>query len=136
MELSNQKLSVFLTFNGRAEEAIRFYEAALPQAKIESLTFFEKGMPNGDEGKVLNGTLSFGGQSLLFMDMQAAYPAPEFSWATSLFINCESEAEFDKLFEQLSREGVVMMGPEAVMGIRKCTWLTDAFGVTWQLVWV
>lgn len=135
MELPTQKFSVFLTFTGNAEQAIRFYETVLPNASIQSLTFFEKDMPSGDEGKLLNGTLSFGGQSILFMDMQAAYPAPPFSWSTSLLIDCADEAEFDLLFEKLSQNGTVMMGPEAVMGIRKCAWVNDKFGVTWQLVW-
>ena len=135
MELPTQKFSVFLTFTGNAEQAIRFYETVLPNASIQSLTFFEKDMPGGDEGKLLNGTLAFGGQSILFMDMQAAYPAPPFSWSTSLLIDCTDEAEFDLLFEKLSQNGTVMMGPEAVMGIRKCAWVTDKFGITWQLVW-
>ena len=135
MKLPEQRLCAFLCFTGNAEEAMRYYETALPGAKIESLFLFEKGMENGDEGKVLSGVLSFSGQKLMFMDMQSAYPAPPFSWAISLFINCESEAEFDSMFAALSKDGVVIMGPEPVMNLRKCTWLTDKFGVTWQLVW-
>lgn len=135
MQLPNQRLTAFLSFCGNAEEAMRFYVSVLPGAKIESLTLFERGMENGDEGKVLNGTLSFAGQNLMFLDMQEEYPAPPFSWATSLFINCIDEAEFDIIFKGLSEGGTVMMGPEPVMDMRKCTWLTDKFGVTWQLVW-
>lgn len=135
MKLPQQRLCAFLTFNGNSEEAMRSYEATLPGAKIESLTLFGKGEPNGDEGKVLNGLLSFGGQAIMFMDMQAAYPAPPFSWATSLLVNCTDEAEFDALFAGLSEGGSVMMGPEPVMHMRKCAWVTDKFGVTWQLVW-
>ncbi len=135
MKLPSQRLCAFLTFNGNAEEAMRFYEKNLPDMKIEALTLFEKDAPNGDEGKVLNGALSYHGQQILFMDMQAAYPAPSFSWATSLLINCLEEAEFDALFAGLSVDGTVMMGPEAVMHMRKCAWVTDKFGVTWQLVW-
>lgn len=135
MKSSNPQLSVFLTFNGTAEEAMKFYQEILPNAKIENLTLFEKDAPNGDEGKVLNGTLSFAGQEILFMDMQQKYPAPAFSWATSLFVTCVSEAEFDKIFNAVAQEGFVMMGPEPVMDIRKCAWVTDKFGVTWQLIW-
>lgn len=135
MKLPNQKLCAFLTFNGDAEEAMRFYESKLPDTKIDSLALFEKGMENGDEGKVLTGILSFAGQKILFMDMQYEYPAPAFSWATSLFINCADEAEFDTMFTGLSDGGDVMMGPEPVMYMRKCAWITDKFGVTWQLVW-
>ncbi len=135
MKLPEQKLCVFLTFNGNAEEAMQFYKSILPGSQTESLTLFGKEEPNGDEGKVLSGILSFAGQKIMFMDMQSAYPAPAFSWATSLFINCKDEAEFDGLFAGLSKGGAVMMGPEPVLHMRKCTWLTDKFGVTWQLVW-
>lgn len=135
MKLPKQSLLAFLTFNGKARQAMAFYESALPGAKIEALTLFGKDEPSGDEGTVLNGVLSFKGQHLLFMDMAAAYKAPDFSWSTSLFINCGDEAEFDTIFGILSKDGMVMMGPEAVMDIRKCAWVTDKFGVTWQLVW-
>ncbi len=135
MKLPAQRLSAFLTFNGNAQEAMEFYETAFPDAKRISLALFGPNEPHGDEGKVLNGTLDLGGQRLLFMDMQKAYPAPDFSWATSLFITCPDEAYFDGVFEKLSSEGMVMMGPEPVMDLRKCTWVVDKFGVTWQLVW-
>ena len=135
--MSNQQVSLnlFLTFNGNAEEALRFYETILPNAKIESLTLFEKDAPNGDEGKVLNGLLSFGGQRIMFMDMMSEYPVPAFTYSTSLMVNCISEAEFDAIFEALAKEGAVMMGPESVEGLRKVAWVTDKFGVTWQPVW-
>lgn len=135
MKLPQQRLCAFLAFNGNAEEAMRFYEAKIPSAKIESLTLFEKDAANGDEGKVLNGLLSLAEQKIMFMDMQAAYPAPAFSWSISLLINCVNEAEFDTTFVGLSDGGIVMMGPEPVMHMRKCAWVTDKFGVTWQLVW-
>lgn len=131
----NQRLSTFLTFNGNAEEAMKFYETVFPDAKRVSLVLFGANEPNGDEGKVLNGTLDFSGQRLLFMDMQATYPAPAFSWSTSLFVTCSCEADFDLIFTGLSADGVVMMGPEPVGNLRKCTWVTDKFGVTWQIVW-
>lgn len=132
MLLPDQRLSAFLTFNGKAQEAMEFYETVFPDAKRVSLVLFGANEPNGDEGKVLNGTLELGGQRLLFMDMQAAYPAPEFNWSTSLFINCPNETDFDHLFAKLSADGTVMMGPEPVGDLRKCAWVTDKFGVTWQ----
>ncbi|MEF9877309.1 MAG: VOC family protein [Gordonibacter sp.] len=135
MLLPDQRLSAFLTFNGNAEEAMDFYETVFPDAKRVSLVLFGADEPHGDEGKVLNGTLDLGGERVLFMDMQAAYPAPAFSWSTSLFITCPDEEDFDGLFAGLSAEGMVMMGPEPVGDLRKCAWVTDKFGVTWQLVW-
>ena len=135
MNIPTQKLAVFLTFSGKAEDAMHFYEDILPGASIESITRYKANQPMGDTGKVLNGALNFGGQQIMFMDMAAAQPAPGFSWSTSLFIWCADEAEFDKIFAELSAGGSIMMGPEKVMELRKVAWVTDKFGVTWQLVW-
>lgn len=135
MHLPTQRLCAFLTFNGNAHEAMDFYASTIPGARIESLVLFGEDEPNGDAGTVLNGTLAFGEARLLFMDMQAASPAPAFNWATSLFLTCADEDEFDQVFAGLSQGGTVMMGPEPVMDLRKVAWVTDRFGVTWQMVW-
>ncbi|MGN4125639.1 VOC family protein [Lysinibacillus sphaericus] len=133
--MNDQKIIPFLSFTGNAEDAMNFYVSVVPGAKITSLVRYEKGQPHGDEGKVLNATLSLMGQQIMFMDMSSAHPAPDFSWATSFLIHCQSEAEFDAVFSGLSKGGFVMMGPEAVMQFRKVAWVTDQFGVTWQPVW-
>jgi len=75
------------------------------------------------------------GQEIMFLDMDAAHAAPDFSWATSIYIDCRDETEFDAVFNGLSQGGVVMMGPEPIAHFRKCAWVTDKFGVTWQPVW-
>ena len=59
----------------------------------------------------------------------------DFSWAISLQVDCLDEPEFDTLFTRLAEGGTVMMGPEPVLAFRKVAWVTDRFGVTWQLVW-
>jgi predicted 3-demethylubiquinone-9 3-methyltransferase (glyoxalase superfamily) len=133
--MENQKLVPFLSFTGNAEEAMRFYAGVLPGAEITSVAYFGKGERYGDEGKVLTGVLTFAGQQIMFLDMQPAYPAPAFSWSASFLVNCGDEAEFDALFSALSQDGAVMMGPEAAGKFRKCAWVTDKFGVTWQPVW-
>ncbi len=130
-----QRMTPFLTFHGNAEQAMRYYTHVFPETVIESLEFFQHGQENGDEGKVLNGCLSISGQKIYFMDMMKSVPIPDFSWAMSLFIDCISEEEFDIVFGGLAEEGTVMMGPEAVLDLRKVAWVTDRFGVTWQLVW-
>jgi predicted 3-demethylubiquinone-9 3-methyltransferase (glyoxalase superfamily) len=74
------------------------------------------------------------GQQIMFLDIEATAHAPAFSWATSFYLDCETEAEFDTIFAALSKEGTVMMGPEPVLHFRKVAWVTDKFGVTWQPV--
>jgi predicted 3-demethylubiquinone-9 3-methyltransferase (glyoxalase superfamily) len=133
METANQRIIPFLTFHGNAEQAMNFYASVFPGAKIETLTHFEKG-GRGDEGKVLAGILSVFGQRIQFMDMQAEYDCPAFTWATSFYLNCKDETEFDTVFNGFADGGIVMMKEDAFMHYRKVAWVTDKFGVTWQPV--
>lgn len=132
------KLIPFLTFSGRAEEAMDFYAKVFVDSERVSLTRIDDSLDpeaTGQEpGKVLNGQLKIKGQLVMFMDLAPAFSTP-FSWANSLYVACDDEAEFDQLFSGLSDDGSVMMGPEPVMNLRKVAWVTDRFNVTWQLVW-
>ena len=120
---------------GKAEEAMNFYAKALPDGKIESIVYFEKG-GLGDEGKVMTGVLSAMGQQIMFMDMNAEYDCPVFNWATSLFLEFKDEAEYDAVFNIFAHEGIVMMKEEPFMQFRKVAWVTDRYGITWQPVLV
>jgi predicted 3-demethylubiquinone-9 3-methyltransferase (glyoxalase superfamily) len=131
---SPQRLVPFLTFTGNAEEAMKFYAAVLPGAKIESIARFETG-ERGDTGKVCTGILSLLGQQIMFLDMEAAADRPAFSWAASLYLDCKDEAEFNAVVAALSKDGIVMMEPAPILQFRKAAWITDKFGVTWQPVW-
>ncbi len=136
--MEKQRISPFLSFTGKAEEAMHFYAEVLPDAEITRLVRYGKDsqLIAADESDyVMHGAVSFNGQEIMFLDMSKTYPAPEFSWANSLYIDCHDEAEFDLIFNGLSEGGTVMMGPESVGHIRKCAWVTDKYGVTWQPVW-
>ena len=126
-----QRLIPFLSFHGDAEEAMNFYAEILPGAKVESLIRFEKGEP-GDEGKVLSGMLSVCGHMIMFIDIEASVECPKFSWATSFYLECSGEEEFDAVCKGLAQGGALLMGPEPVLHFRKVAWITDKFGVAWQ----
>ncbi|MEQ8236428.1 MAG: VOC family protein [Syntrophomonadaceae bacterium] len=131
---SSQKIKTFLTFPGTAEEAVNFYLSLFTESKMLELTRFDKDQ-FGEEGKILNATFELKGVQFMAMDMDQA-SAVAFSWATSLQVDCRDESEFDTLFARLAEDATaVMMGPEPVMTLRKVAWVTDRFGVTWQLVW-
>lgn len=132
--MQNITLAPFLTFAGQAEEAMNFYKGVFPDASSISLVCIEDPQL-GTVGKVLNGQMTIKGQLLMFMDVPEGQAVP-FNWSISLYVNCADEPEFDTIFEALSKDGTVMMGPEPVMNLRKVTWVTDRFGVTWQLVWI
>jgi predicted 3-demethylubiquinone-9 3-methyltransferase (glyoxalase superfamily) len=136
--MRKSKIAPFLTFTGKAEEAMKFYSDNLPGAEITGLVRYGKDHPfagEDEENKILHGVITFMGQEIMFLDMDSAHPSPDFSWSSSIYLDCSDEAEFDAVFSALSQDGFVMMGPESVGTIRKCAWVTDKFGVTWQPVW-
>ncbi|MGY3777265.1 VOC family protein [Isobaculum melis] len=127
-------ISTFLTFGGTADEAVTFYLSLFPnESHLLSKTTFKEGQP-GIAGSILNLTFDIRGQSFMAMDMEEKY-LTNFSWATSILVQCTDETEFDRLFQAFSKQGHVMMGPEAIMDLNKACWVTDRFGVTWQLIW-
>ena len=133
--MEKQTLFPFLTFHGNAGEAMNYYASVLPGAKIESIVHFKEGQL-GDIGKVMNGLLSFRGMKIMFMDMNAEYDCPSFTWASSLYAEFSDDADFDRMFSGLADGGFVMMKEEPFMHYRKVAWVTDKFGVTWQPVLV
>ncbi len=127
----SQPIIPFLTFCGTAEAAVNFYVSIFPSSKINHMTMVGKN-ERGEEGKVFHSSFELKGQPLMAMDMEAAY-CPAFTWAISLYMECPVESEFDHLFDKLSAEGNVLMGPEPVGNLRKVAWVSDKFGVTWKL---
>lgn len=131
------KITPFITFCGQAKEAVDFYVKTFPNSKLISIAYFEEG-DRGVPGDVLTAVFELNGLQFMAMDMEREY-CPQTSWATSFYYDCETEKEFDALFDALSYNGNVLMGPEPVETsstvIRKCTWVTDRFNVTWQLIY-
>lgn len=121
----------FLMFQGQADEAIALYLKVLPQAEQVSATHHGpgEGLP---EGSVKQATLRFAGLELMIFNSP---PMHDFSFtpASSLFVNLDSEAELEALAAALGEGGGVMM-PLANYGFsQRYTWLSDRFGVSWQL---
>jgi len=136
--MDKQKILPFLTFNGKSEEAMNFYASVLPNTTITRLERYGNSphVTAGNENLVMHGAIKIGNEQIIFLDMDKAYAAPEFNWAISIMINCDTEAEFDAFFGALENSGGnVMMGPASVGQVRKCAWVADKFGVTWQPVW-
>ena len=115
-----QKVTPFLTFSDQAEEAVKRYVSIFKNSRIVSLVRSEAEGPIA-KGKVLGATFELDGQPFMAMD-----GGPYFSFAqgTSLFVNCETQEEIDRLWEKLSDGGEK----------QPCGWLKDRFGVSWQIV--
>jgi predicted 3-demethylubiquinone-9 3-methyltransferase (glyoxalase superfamily) len=115
-----QKITPFLWFNGRAEEAMNFYTSIFKHSKTGTITRYGKGN-YGAEGTVMTATFQLEGQEFMALN-----GGPEFSFtpAISFFVHCETQEEIDELWEKLSEGGEK----------GQCGWLTDKFGVSWQIV--
>jgi predicted 3-demethylubiquinone-9 3-methyltransferase (glyoxalase superfamily) len=114
------KITPFLWFNDQAEEAMNFYTAIFKNSKITSVSRYGEGGP-GPQGSVMTATFELDGQE--FMALNGG-PLFTFTEAISFFVNCETQAEVDELWEKLT-EG----GEES-----QCGWLKDKYGLSWQIV--
>lgn len=103
-----QKITPFLWFDGRAEDAARFYTSIFKNSKIERSTD-------------MSATFQLEGQK--FMALNGG-PQFTFTEAISFFVNCKTQKEVDELWEKLSAGGEK----------GRCGWLKDKFGVSWQII--
>ena len=115
-----QKITPFLWFDSKAEEAANFYVSVFKNSKIVSIMRYGEAGP-GPKGSVMSATFQLDGQDFIALN---GGPMFTFSPAISFFVNCESQEEVDKLWEKLSEGGEK----------QRCGWLKDKYGVSWQIV--
>ena len=111
-----------LWFDGRAEEAARFYTSVFPDSRIDGVTRSPSDVPSGRKGDVLTVAFTLSGQRFVALN-----GGPEFTFneAISFVIECADQPEVDRYWEALV-EGGGEHGP--------CGWLKDRFGLSWQVV--
>ena len=106
-------IAPFLWFNDDAEEAAEFYLSVFPHArKLDEVR---------SEGKVVTMMLELEGQEMVFLN---GGPTQQLSPAVSFFVRCDSQEEIDRYWDRLIEDGKPMA----------CGWLTDRFGLCWQIV--
>jgi len=121
----------FLMFEGRANEAMAFYVGLIPNSDIVDVTRYRAGEP-GPEGTIKFAVVRLAGQQVLFSDSFVSHGFT-FTPSLSLFVDCESEADLERIFAALSEGGGVLM-PLGDYGFsRRFGWVNDRFGVSWQL---
>jgi predicted 3-demethylubiquinone-9 3-methyltransferase (glyoxalase superfamily) len=123
----------FLMFqDGRAKAAMDLYASLFRGGRIVMCELYVADEA-GTEGQVKHGEFEVGGLRVRCIDSPVRH-AFDFTPASSLFVECESEAELDALADGLSDGGVVLMAPGSYGFSRKFAWLNDRFGVSWQLI--
>jgi predicted 3-demethylubiquinone-9 3-methyltransferase (glyoxalase superfamily) len=115
-----QKITPFLWFDGRAEEAMNFYISIFKNSKVGRVTRYGEAGP-GPKGTVMSATFQLEGQE--FMALNGG-PQFTFTPAISFFVNCETQQEVDALWGKLSEGGKK----------ERCGWLKDKYGLSWQII--
>jgi predicted 3-demethylubiquinone-9 3-methyltransferase (glyoxalase superfamily) len=117
-----QKITPFLWFDGNAEEAMNFYLSVFDDAKVETISRYGEAGPL-PEGSVMTASLKLFGQTLMLLNGGGSTKHP-FTPAISFMIDCETQDEVDRYWNELTAGGKE----------QPCGWLVDRFGVSWQVV--
>lgn len=115
-----QRITPCLWFDGKAEDAARFYTSILPNSKIVAITHYGSAGPR-PKGTVMTVLFQLNGQEFMALN-----GGPEFSFspAVSFMVKCESQDEIDRYWDKLSAD----------KSQEQCGWLKDKFGMSWQIV--
>ena len=118
---------------GKAEEAIRMYTSLFANSEIVSIEHNGEAEAPEVPGTVKMAHFVLGGVAMMAMDSALEGRQFTFTPATSLFVECESEAELETACERLAEGGEFLM-PLGDYGFsRRFAWLADRYGVNWQL---
>jgi len=119
-----QKITPCLWFNDQAEKAVKFYASIFKNSKIKSITRYSEDaakVSGRPKGSVLTVAFQLAGQEFLALN---GGPIFKFTEAVSFIVNCQTQAEVDRLWEKLSEGGEK----------GQCGWLKDKYGLSWQIV--
>ncbi len=127
----NVRVRFHLMFEGKAEEAMNHYASIFSGSEILDIVRYGPGEA-GAEGSVMLATFSIGGQVLMCIDSYVKH-AFTFTPSMSLFVDCDTADEIRRITSALSEGGEVFM-PLGDYGFsREFAWVSDRFGVSWQL---
>ena len=115
-----QKITPFLWFDNNAEEAMNYYTSIFKDSKIGTVSRYGDAGP-GPKGSVMVATFFLNGQEFMALNGGPHY---QFTNAISFMVKCETQEELDHYWDALSAGGKVI----------QCGWLTDKFGLAWQIV--
>jgi predicted 3-demethylubiquinone-9 3-methyltransferase (glyoxalase superfamily) len=115
------KITPCLWFDGEAEEAAKLYVSLLPDSRIDHVQRNVTDSPAGKAGSVLVVKFTLAGQSFLALNGGTRF---EYTHAISFMIDCEDQAELDRLWNTLLDGGTA----------QRCGWLKDRYGISWQIV--
>ena len=115
-----QKIGPCLWFDGQAEQAANFYVSVFRNSKIVGISRYPEGLPM-PAGSVLMVQFILEGEEFLALNGGPQY---KFTPAVSFVVHCQGQDEVDQMWRRLCEGGAE----------GQCGWLTDKYGVSWQIV--
>jgi predicted 3-demethylubiquinone-9 3-methyltransferase (glyoxalase superfamily) len=115
------RIAPSLWYSEKADEAAAFYASVLPNSRVDSVTPLLSDTPSGPAGSVKVVEFTLMGQP--FMAISAG-PLDPFNHSVSFMVECDDQAEIDRLWAALSEGGKT----------ERCGWLKDRYGLFWQIV--
>lgn len=119
-----QPIKPFIWFESKAEEAMNYYVSTFPNSKLTHIERYtgDQGIPGEEalKGKVLAGVFEIGGQEFMCLD---GGPMFKLTGAISFLVEFDTQEELNAVWDRLVDGGTT----------QQCGWVTDKFGVTWQI---
>jgi predicted 3-demethylubiquinone-9 3-methyltransferase (glyoxalase superfamily) len=109
-----RKMTPFLWYDGNVAEAMELYRSVFPGSRVLST------IP-GPNGSLMSATFELDGQRFIAFN---GGPRLKLTPAVSMYVNCETQAEVDELWQKLTEGGAES----------QCGWLVDRFGLSWQII--
>lgn len=114
------KVTQHLWFEKDMETALRFYTSLIPGSAIASITPMPADSPSGPAGSVRVAAFTLGDQRYMAIE---AGPLDPFNHSFSIMVECDTQAEVDRLWEALREGGAT----------EQCGWVKDRWGLSWQV---
>lgn len=130
-EFLRPRIAPLLMFEGDAEKAMQLYVSIFPDSMVDEVTKYGEG-ETGQAGSIKHASFRVAGTRLMCIDSPADHPF-DFSPSVSLYVDCDSQQQIESIFEKLSQEGKVLMPLADYEFSNQFGWVTDRFGVSWQL---
>ncbi|MDU6091517.1 MAG: VOC family protein [Staphylococcus lugdunensis] len=125
------KITTFLMYNNQAEEAINLYTSLFDDSEIITMVKYDEDGP-GEPGTVQHSIFTLNGQVFMAIDANSGQELP-MNPAISLYVTVKDNAEMERLYNGLKKEGAILMPKTEMPPYKQFAWVQDKHGVSFQL---
>ena len=125
------KITTFLMYNNQAEEAINLYTSLFDDSEIITMVKYDEDGP-GEPGTVQHSIFTLNGQVFMAIDANSGQELP-MNPAISLYVTVKDNAEMERLYNGLKKEGAILMPKTEMPPYKQFAWVQDKYGVSFQL---